>query len=110
MTKLVLALLLVVLGGAPLAAQQRAPITVLIVRHAEKASAPANDPPLTSGGEARARALAKIAQDAGVKAIITTQYLRTRETARPAAEALHITTEVVSANGSAAQHAQEVAR
>ena len=84
--------------------------TVILVRHAEKGDAPANDPGLTEAGAARARALLAIARDAGVTAVITTQFARTRETARPAAEALGITAEVARAGGSAAQHAQDVAR
>src|SRR5690242_14861448 len=51
-----------------------------------------------------------IARDAGVTAVITTQFARTRETARRAAEALAITSEVRRAGGSTAQHAQDVAR
>ena len=93
--------------AAPAAGQQQT-TTVILVRHAEKAAAPANDPPLTEAGETRAKALAMIARDAGVTAIVTTQFARTRETARPAAEELHITPDVVTAGG--AQHAQEVAR
>jgi broad specificity phosphatase PhoE len=87
---------------------QRAATTVILVRHAEKAAAPADDPGLTEGGQARARALAAIARDAGVTAIITTQFARTRETARPAADALGISAEVARAGGG--QHAQDVAK
>lgn len=89
---------------------QRAPTTVILVRHAEKATAPAADPALTETGQARAAALMAIARDAGVNAIITTQFARTRETARLAAESLHVTPEVARAGGAAAQHAQDVAR
>ena len=97
----------VVAGSIPLQAQAT---TVILVRHAEKGDAPASDPGLTNAGVARARALMAIARDAGVTAVITTQFARTRETARPAAEALGITPEVARASGSAAQHAQDVAR
>ena len=100
--------ILLLLAVSPLAAQQRAATTVILVRHAEKATLPAEDPALTAEGQARAQALVAIARDAGVTALITTQFARTRETARPAAEALHITPEIVSAGG--AQHAQEVAK
>lgn len=93
----------------PVGAQQ-SPTTVILVRHAEKGGAPANDPGLTEAGTARARALMAIARDAGVTAVITTQFARTRDTGRPAAEALGITPEVARAGGSAAQHAQDVAR
>ena len=73
------------------------PTVVLLVRHAEKAAQPPQDPPLTKAGAARARALAVVARDAGVTAIITTQFERTRKTAEPTATALHITPEVVEA-------------
>lgn len=90
-------------------AQQRtATTTVILVRHAEKAAEPAADPPLTSAGEARARALIDVARDAGVTAVVTTQFERTKATARPLAAALSITPEVVDAR--AKDHAQEVAR
>jgi broad specificity phosphatase PhoE len=95
----------VVAGTVPVRAQTT---TVILVRHAEKGDAPANDPGLTEAGAARARALMAIARDAGVTAVITTQFARTRETARPAAEALGITPEVARAGGGA--HAQDVAR
>lgn len=84
------------------------PTVVLLVRHAEKAGEPAQDPPLTAAGEARARALVAVARDAGVTAIITTQFERTRRTAEPTATAMHVTPEVVS-TASIAQHAKAVA-
>jgi broad specificity phosphatase PhoE len=84
------------------------PTVVLLVRHAEKGTQPPQDPPLTEAGAERARALVIVARDAGVSAIITTQFERTRRTAEPTATALRITPEVVSA-GPAAQHAKAVA-
>ena len=84
------------------------PTVVLLVRHAEKGTQPPQDPPLTPAGEERARALLAVARDAGVSAIITTQFERTRKTGEPTAVALHITPEVVNA-GPAAQHAKAVA-
>jgi broad specificity phosphatase PhoE len=81
---------------------------VLLVRHAEKAAEPAQDPPLTAAGEARARSLVTVARDAGVTAIITTQYQRTRRTAAPTAAATGVTPEVVPA-GPMPQHASAVA-
>jgi broad specificity phosphatase PhoE len=95
---------MIALSAATLAAQAT---TVIIVRHAEKAAAPAADPPLTPAGEARAAALWDAVKDAGVSAIITTQYLRTKGTAQPTAAALSITPTVVNAAGSA--HPQDVA-
>src|SRR5215467_14078068 len=73
--------------------------TVIIVRHAEKAAEPADDPPLTAAGEKRAQDLWLAVKDAGVSAVITTQYARTRATAAPTATAGHITPEIVRAGG-----------
>ena len=77
------------------------------MRHAEKASTPAADPPLTPAGEARARALLAAVREAGVSAVITTQFVRTKSTAAPTAAALGIAPEVVTASG--ATHARDVA-
>ncbi|HVX38374.1 MAG TPA: phosphoglycerate mutase family protein [Gemmatimonadaceae bacterium] len=98
---------LLLLAVATAAASGQASTTVILVRHAEKAATPANDPPLTSAGQARAKALAAALRDAGVDAIITTQFTRTRETAAPTAVALHLTPEVVAATGKT--HVQDVA-
>ena len=102
-------LLLVCAAAAHVVAQEAtsATTTVILVRHAEKAAAPAADPPLMPAGEMRARALLDAVRDAGVGAIITTQFVRTRATAAPTANALGITPEVVTANGRT--HAQDVA-
>ena len=78
-----LALLSVVaLSPAALRAQAT---TVVLVRHAEKAPAPASDPLLSDAGQARAAALADVLADAGVQAVIVTPFQRTQLTAAPLA-------------------------
>lgn len=66
------------------------PTVVYLVRHAEKASQPAADPPLTAAGRSRARALAGFMVPIHPVAVIHTQFLRTRQTANPTVVALHI--------------------
>lgn len=77
--------------------------TVYLVRHGEKSTAVANDPDpaLTLAGRARAEALAAKLGNAGVTHIISTQWTRTRETAKPLASRLGLTTEIVPTIGSA---------
>jgi broad specificity phosphatase PhoE len=99
-------MLLALALAAPTALAQTA-TTVILVRHAEKAAAPADDPPLTPAGEARARALLEVARDAGVSAVITTQFARTRATAQPLVAEMKLSPEVVDARS--ATHAQDVA-
>src|ERR1039457_5201569 len=65
--------------------------TVILVRHAEKAAAPAEDPPLTVEGRQRAEALAAMLSASGVTSIYVTDYLRTQQTAEPLASLLHLT-------------------
>ncbi len=93
--------------GSTLAAQE-APTVVILARHGEKGTTPANDPPLTEAGVARAQALAKALAGAKVGAVISTPLTRTRETARPTAEAAHLTIETV-ATGARDAHAKAVA-
>ncbi len=71
--------------------------TIILVRHAEKAAAPAADPPLTAAGTARAEALAELVKDAGVRDVVSTQFLRTRATAAPAAARLGLPVEALDA-------------
>jgi phosphohistidine phosphatase SixA len=92
--------LTILLLAAPAAAQQ----TVFVVRHAERAdtgtagaSMMATDPELSEAGRARAQALAAALKDAGITAIYTTEYKRTRQTAEPLAKALGIAVTVVEA-------------
>ncbi len=59
------------------------PTTVFLVRHAEKAPRPAGDPPLLETGLERASDLARLLGKAGIRAIYSSQYLRTRQTAEP---------------------------
>ncbi|MBL8190729.1 MAG: histidine phosphatase family protein [Acidobacteria bacterium] len=69
--------------------------TVYLVRHAEKAAAPASDPPLTEAGTKRADDLARKLSKADIKTILTSQFLRTKHTAEPLAKQLGITATVV---------------
>lgn len=89
-------------------AQRAAPTVVVIVRHAEKAAEPANDPPLTETGKERAQALAAMLSDAAVGVVMHTPTVRTRDTARPVAERFGLTPEVLPL-GPAAVHAAAVA-
>lgn len=75
--------------------------TVFLVRHAEKAAAPAADPPLLEAGTKRAEELARTLTKAGIKTIYTSQYLRTKQTAEPLARQLGITSTVVPVKMSA---------
>lgn len=93
--RLALALLVTApLASAPLAAQSASTV-VIIVRHADKAAAPANDPPLTETGVQRAQALSEFLKDAKVGAVMHTPTTRTRETARPTAERFGLTPEII---------------
>lgn len=65
--------------------------TVFLVRHAERAEQPREDPPLTEQGVARSQVLARLLSTAGIKAIFTSQATRTKRTAEPLASKLGIT-------------------
>ncbi|MGA0920879.1 MAG: histidine phosphatase family protein [Gemmatimonadaceae bacterium] len=72
-----------------------APTIVILVRHAEKAAAPANDPPLTARGTERAAALSEALREAQVAAVYHTPTLRTRDTARPVAARFGLTPQLI---------------
>ncbi len=64
--------------------------TIILVRHAEKALEPKDDPPLTPAGEVRAAALVEALGTAGIVAIYSTPWKRTQQTAAPIAAKLGI--------------------
>jgi broad specificity phosphatase PhoE len=68
---------------------------IVVVRHANKAPEPLDDPPLTADGVKRAQDLAAALRGAGVAGVVTTQLRRTRETATPLAATLGLTPQVV---------------
>ena len=81
----------------PMAAQAQ---MVIVVRHAERADggvsmAPASDPELSEVGKARAQKLAAMLADAGIVAIYTTQYRRTKDTATPLGDKIGVSYEAV---------------
>lgn len=70
--------------------------TVYLVRHAEKAEIPNdNNPPLNEMGLWRSQVLAHMLGKAEIKAIYTSQYQRTQQTAKPLAAKLGVTPTVV---------------
>ena len=83
--------------------------TVILVRHAEKASTPPGDPPLTAAGLARATALVGAVQRARISAIYTTQFQRTQQTAEPLAGELGVATTVFTRGSDPRPHAEHVA-
>lgn len=84
------------------------PTTVLVLRHAEKASA-GMDPPLSPQGQVRAHELIQVAGKAGVTTIYATQFIRTQQTAQPLAGHLGLNVNVFNVTGDANQYAQDLA-
>lgn len=74
--------------------ESQATTTIIFVRHAEKDTSVAGDPPLSELGQKRAAELTRQLVDAdviaGVDAIYATPFRRTQETARPLADALDL--------------------
>lgn len=78
---------------------------VIVVRHAERADGGAgtassmtggSDPELSEAGKARAQKLAAMLGDAGIVAIYTTEFRRTKDTAAPLAAKTGVKPEAVS--------------
>ncbi len=75
----------------------RAQTTVFVVRHAEKVSD--TDERLTDAGRERARRLAAMLKDAGIRAIYATDTERARDTAGPLAGALGLKITIYDTGG-----------
>jgi phosphohistidine phosphatase SixA len=76
-----------------------APLTILLVRHAEKEVVPPEnkDPNLSLAGQARAQEIARMFGDAGITSIYATQYKRTQQTVKPLADKSGVTVTQVEA-------------
>lgn len=98
---------LIALVAAAPALVHAQPATVILVRHAEKASQTESDPVLSEAGTQRAKDLAAALADARIGSVITTQYQRTRLTAADVLSATGLTPIVVTAG--AASHVADVA-
>lgn len=83
--------------------------TIILVRHAEKAS-DSNEPgvPLSEAGRRRAERLARMLSHAGVTAIYATDTDRARQTAEPLAKASKLEIRVYSARDAAGKVAPRI--
>lgn len=74
--------------------ESQATTTIIFVRHAEKALLPADDPGLSDAGRERTAELKRQLVDAdvvaGIDAIYSTPFRRSKETVRPLADALDL--------------------
>ena len=71
--------------------------TVILVRHAERVPGE-GDVAISAAGRERAQALAQLLRDTEIRAIITSQMIRTKETADPLARQKGITPDVLPAD------------
>lgn len=79
--------------GPPVAAST----TVILVRHAERAPGD-GDVPLSARGLERAAALARLLIDTDIRAIMTSEMIRTQQTAAPVAKQKQLKPEILPAN------------
>ena len=75
------------------------PLTIILMRHAEKEVVPPEnkDPNLSLAGQARAQEIARMFGDAGITSIYATQYKRTQQTVKPLADKSGVTVRQVEA-------------
>ena len=94
-------LILLGLQSVALAQNESEVFTIYLVRHAEKESEPKDpgDPSLSSCGELRAQALAKILSDIRLESIYSTPFERTLDTARPIADSKQLEIDIYDPSG-----------
>ncbi len=87
MKRLLVVLILAMFVYGPGIAQEENSFTIYLVRHAEKVIDKDNlkDPPLTECGIERAESIKYFLTDIDLDRVYSTDYIRTRETARPTA-------------------------
>jgi phosphohistidine phosphatase SixA len=87
----IVSLLALLFVAVPVVSQEEfKPITVYLVRHSERADEPRQDPPLNEKGILRSQELARVLANGNIKAIITSQFLRTKHTAEPLSKKLNV--------------------
>lgn len=91
---LILFALLLTAGPPSRAGEPTAATTIILVRHAERASNN-GDLPLSEAGRERAALLAHMLGHAGISHVFTSEMIRTRETAAPIAARFSLTPVVV---------------
>ncbi|WP_051885260.1 histidine phosphatase family protein [Lysobacter antibioticus] len=101
----------IALGGcATRPTEAEAPLTYVIVRHAEKSTDDPRDPSLSEAGQARAERLAASLAQAPMRAVYATEYRRTRQTGEPTARAHGLTMTRYDAKQAAAEFAATLRR
>ena len=92
-------LLIAFLGSFCEVKVQNEPLTTIyMLRHAEKAGQPTDDPPLNDLGKQRAQKLMYLLGEIEFQTIYSSDYLRTKNTVKPLAEAKSLTTEIYDAH------------
>lgn len=91
--------LLAFLPGCRPSTDTRPDSVYFLVRHAEKVDeSESEDPPLTEPGQRRAETLAHLLRDSGIRAVYSSDFIRTRDTAAPLASLLGIEISIYDPN------------
>jgi len=93
---------LAVQGGPAELTQSPEAVVIYLVRHAEKAIDGTDDPPLALAGQIRVQVLRHLLAESDLEYIHTTDWKRTRETARPIAKDMGIEPSIYDAGDLAA--------